>query len=244
MIAAVKAEVRKLYTVRSTYVLTLIAFALVVAINFWAVGYKATGTIGHDYIQQAVFDSLAGIGILAGIVGVLLMTHEYRYNTIYYALVASTNRLKLLWAKFIAVMGYVVLFTLAVVALSVAAVSVGLQMGDHTLPAQTIAWGQMLARGLYYMCGLAAFGLLFAVLIRNQIGTLVLYLLAPGTVEALASLVLKERTVYLPFTALGSMITNTPLHHITRGESALVVLAWLAVGWIVAAILFVKRDAN
>lgn len=244
MITAIKAELRKLRTVRSTYILTLIAFALLVFIDFWAVGYKANGVIGNGYVQTAMLNSLAGVGIFAGIVGVLLVTHEYRYNTIYYALTTTTSRLKLLGAKYLAAMGYVFVFTLVAIALSGVAVLVGLNMGNHAVPAQTYEWAKILGWGLFYMFGGASFGLLFAVLIRNQIGTLVVYLLAPGTIEALAGLVLKERTAYLPFTALSNTIANMPGSYISRTESALVVLAWLVVGWVIAAILFVKRDAN
>lgn len=244
MITAIKAELRKLFTVRSTYVLTIFALGLTLLIDFWAVGYKATGKIAHDYVQTAVFDSLVGVGVFAGVVGILLVTHEYRYNTIYYALTGTTNRLKFLGAKYIAILAYTVVFALAVIALAVLAVLIGLHMGDRQMPAQTLQWGKMLGFGLLYLFGMASFGFVFASLIRNQIGTLVAFFVAPGTIEGLASLVLKQRTAYLPFTALGNTISNVPNLYISRVESALVVLAWLVVGWTIAAILFVKRDAN
>lgn len=244
MITAIKAELRKLRTVRSTYVLTFIAFGLLILVDFWATGYKAGATIGKDYVQSTILSSFGGIGVFAGIVGVLLVTNEYRYNTIYYALTSTTSRLRLLAAKWVAAMSYILLFTVATVVIAMLAVIIGLHLGNHAMPAQTYDWAKILGWGLFYMVAGSSFGLLFAVLIRNQIGTIVVYLLAPGTIEALASLVLKQRTAYLPFTALGSTISEAATPYLSRVESALVVLAWLVVGWVIAAILFVKRDAN
>jgi uncharacterized membrane protein len=83
--------------------------------------------------------------------------------------------------------------------------------------------------------------MIFAFIIRNQIGTIVALIFLPGTVEGLLGLLLKENNFYLPFSALNGVINQIPFSH---GKSALVALAYVAVGWIVAALLFKRRDAN
>lgn len=244
MIRAFKAEMRKLLTVRSSYILLLIALLLGGFISYWVLGYKAEQvTIGSSYLQDSIFGMLSGLSIFAGIAGILLMTHEYRYNTIYYALTSARSRTKLLLSKILVVSVYAIVFAVTLALTSTLLVLLGLHVGHHELVAQHFQWGELLWRGLFYMGGITLFGLLFAVLIRNQIGTIVLYLFMPGTIEQLAALVLKDNAAYLPFTSLGNLMMQKP-NHLSYATSALVALAWLVGGWIIAWLLFLKRDAN
>lgn len=244
MIAAMKAEFRKLLTVRSTYILLLISILLGGFINYWAVGYKASQNVADvHYLQGAVLTTVANLSTFAGIVGILLMTHEYRYNTIYYALTSTKSRTKLLLAKAVAVGGYTVVFSVLLAAVSVLMVTLGLHVGHHEIVAQTFQWTEILWRGFAYMFGVTLLGLILAILIRNQIGSIVVYMFLPGTIEALATLVLKAKAAYLPFTALGNIIAEHP-NHLSRTTSALVALIWVVVGWVIGWILFLKRDAN
>ena len=244
MITALKAEFRKLLSVRSSYILLLITLALGGFISYWVLGYKAEGgAIGDFYLQDSIFRMLSGLSVFAGIAGILLMTHEYRYNTIYYALTAARSRTKILLAKITVVAVYAVVFAALLALFSVLMTMLGLHIGHHTLTAQHFQWGEIAWRSLAYIGGVTLFGLLFAVLVRNQIGTIVLYLFMPGTIEPLAGLVLKSKVAYLPFTALGNIMVQKP-DYLSHGKSALVALVWLAVGWIIAWLLFLKRDAN
>ena len=239
-----KAEFRKLLTVRSTYIMLLVSLLLGGFISYWVVGYKAGQNVTDAfYLQNHIFSMLSGMSLFAGIVGILLMTHEYRYNTIYYALTSTRSRTKLLLAKAIAVLGYTVVFSVLLAAFSVLMVILGLHIGHHEIVAQSFQWAELLWRGFAYMFGITLFGLILAILIRNQIGSIVVYMFMPGTIEALASLVLKAKAAYLPFTSLGNVIAERPVH-LSHTGSALVALSWLVVGWVVGWILFLKRDAN
>lgn len=246
MIAALKAEFRKLLTVRSSYILLLVALALGGFINYWVFGYKAGQeaiVAGSGYLQNSLFNTLSGVSIFAGIAGILLMTHEYRYNTIFYALTAARSRTKLLLAKISVVVVYAVVFAVLLTVVSLLMAKLGLHVGHHVLVAQHFQWGDVIWRSLVYIGGVVLFGLLFAVLVRNQIGTIVLYLFMPGTIEPLAGLVLKSKIAYLPFTSLGNVVTQKP-EYFSHAKSALVALVWLIVGWVIAWLLFLKRDAN
>lgn len=91
----------------------------------------------------------------------------------------------------------------------------------------------------------SGFALLLAVLIRNQLGAIVSIFAAP-VVEHLLSLIIKQNSVYLPFTALDAVLTHSrPAEgFITYTHAALVVMVYLVVGWLVAWLLFVRRDAS
>lgn len=246
MITALKAEFRKLLTVRSSYILLLVALGLGGFINYWVFGYKAgqeAVVAGSGYLQNSLFNTFGGLSIFAGIAGILLMTHEYRYNTIYYALTAARSRTKLLLAKITVVVTYAIVFAVLLTGVSILMTMFGLHIGHHVLVAQHFQWGEIVWRSLAYIGGVALFGLLFAVLVRNQIGTIVLYVFMPGTIEPLIGLVLKSKIAYLPFTALGNIVTQKP-DYLSHGKSALVALTWMVVGWIIAWVLFLKRDAN
>ncbi|HET8709544.1 MAG TPA: hypothetical protein VFL85_04685, partial [Candidatus Saccharimonadales bacterium] len=83
---------------------------------------------------------------------------------------------------------------------------------------------------------------LLAVLVRSQVGAIAALFLIPGVIEQLLMRLLKEKSIYLPFTALHSVINFDP--KISDIKSALVFGAYLVVGWIIAWIIFLKRDAN
>src|SRR5665213_4567341 len=127
MIPALKSEFKKLLTVRSTYLLSLGFLLLVGFLAFYVQGFKnvPTETLSPiDHAKASLF--LAGtitqfanvISVAGGLIGLLLLTHEYRYNTIVYTLSASNSRSKVLAAKIIAALTYV--FAFSVVATVVA----------------------------------------------------------------------------------------------------------------------------
>jgi hypothetical protein len=85
-------------------------------------------------------------------------------------------------------------------------------------------------------------------LIRNQVGTIVTTFLLFGPVEGILDAVLGHNALYLPFTALGNVLrsktVNTVLLPVSPGRAALAFAADIAVGWLVAGMLFLRRDAS
>jgi ABC-2 type transport system permease protein len=237
--ALIKAEVRKLLTIRSTYILTIIAFVLIGILTFWAMGYK--GDSGSKLLMEAVMEGVGMMAIFVALVAALNITHEYRYNTIMYTLTSANSRSKVLLAKVLVLMGFSLL--LVVVASGFAALMawLGASMKPIALAPQVFNFWDTAWRILFSVEAWAMLGLLFGFLFRHVVGAIVALFLLPSTVEGLLSLILKDNIRYLPYTALeqvhgGSLLSPT--------KGALVFSAWLVGGWLVAWFLFLKRDAN
>ena len=248
MLPAITAEFRKLFTVRSTYIVSVLAILLSGFFSFYIQGMRAEGSLMFTgKLQDEIISTVALLAIFGAIIATLLITHEYRYNTIMYTLTASNSRSKVIIAKITAVMGYVLLFALTGVIVSVAAMYLGLAVKDYSLISQTIHWGDLLWRCFYYMLAYGLAGLVLGFLARQVVGAIVIIFLFPSTIEPLLGLLLKENAKYLPFTALNRVVDNSPAQSgdaLTVGVAAAVFGGYLAVAWIVAWVLFYRRDAN
>ncbi len=245
MINAIKAEYRKILTVRSTYVLIAIALLIVGLVSFYIDGLKG------DFIN---FDpnKLAGevtssVGIITGIVsfiGVLLVTHEYRYNTISYTLTLSRNRTQVFFAKIIAISTLAVVMALFVGALAPALTDLGLKIQGGYLAHQVFPLADLFWRSIYFSWGYSMMGMIFALIIRAQVGTFLALLFLPGTIEPLLGLLFKKDVVYLPFMALQGVLSHNHIQMISYQRAALVSFGYITVGLFIAWQLFLRRDAN
>lgn len=254
MIPAIKAEFRKLWTVRSTYVLFAVAFALVMLFAFYVEGVKAPPGAAYDTDKLAgeVINAVMTVSVIGALAGVLLMTHEYRYNTIMYTVTSSNSRIKTLLAKFIAVSVFSILFTATFALLSPCMTWLGMSIKGMTLVPQHIDIFSLVWRALFVGWAFQMIGLVTAALLRNQIGTIVVLLMTPSTAEPLMGLLLKHNAFYLPFSAITQVLqhrttgTSPETIHIAMsyGKAAIVVLIYLSVLWVAAALLFKWRDAN
>lgn len=273
MKATLAAEFRKLLTVRSTYVICLVFLLLSAFFAFYVHGYKdsiaqqnmLTGASPIDRAGAALFAAssitqVANIISVAGaLVALLLLTHEYRYNTIVYTLTSANRRSKVLASKIIAVLACVLLFSVVATAISLALVWAGAAAAGHSLPPQNVDLLTYFGKCVFFCEAFAMAGLLFAALFRNQIGAIAALLIFPNTVEGLLALLLKKNAVYLPFTALQQVvqapevsIAHAPAHQmhdaatgsLTPAHGAWVFLAYLVAVWVIAWILFLRRDAN
>jgi len=246
MIAALRAEIRKLLTLRSTYILVGLAILFLFLIAFYVNGYRLAGADLRDPHQLAtdITGALTSLPTIFGsIIAILLVTHEYRYNTIMYTLTASNSRSKVLFAKILAISIFALLFTVVIGVLSPVLSYLGVHAHGHALAAQTIPYGSLVWRGLFYGWASILAGLLLASLFRNQIVSIVSLFVIPSLEQALA-LVLKNNSVYLPFMSSNEVLMRPERGSITYGHAALVFLTYLVIGWIVAWTLFLRRDAN
>lgn len=248
MLATLKAEYRKLYTIRSTYIISGLSIVFLAAISFWFVGYKAdpTSALNANIVSRELLSNISFLAIFAAIVSILSITHEYRYNTIMYTLTASNSRSKVLLSKFIATISFSVLYIAVGLAVAVGALLFGMQLADINLIKQYVDWGDLLWRLGFYAIGFASMGLLFGFLFRNVVGAVVTILLMPATIEQLLSLALKDNAVYLPFRALYAVVSPGGMdpNALSPTKAAWVFGVYFVVGWIVAWILFVRRDAT
>ncbi|HSX18130.1 MAG TPA: ABC transporter permease [Candidatus Saccharimonadales bacterium] len=250
MIATLKAELRKIYNIRSTYAILLFSLVLMLIFAFWVEGIKAgeNGRAVTDSGKLAglLLDAITNLAFWGAIVGILSVTHEYRYNTIVYTLTASRSRSRVLLSKIIAVSLFAVFFSIFVSVFAVALMYLGLAIKGVSLSHQVLPL-DLIWRILFVGWGYSMGGLLLASLIRQQVGSIVAFFVLPNLVEALVGLLLKDNKMYLPFTSLQQVtkVQNTELRHtLSHGRAALVFGVYLIVGWIVAWYLFLRRDAT
>ncbi|MDB5175668.1 MAG: hypothetical protein JWM81_526 [Candidatus Saccharibacteria bacterium] len=242
--AALKAELRKLFMIRSTYVLSATAVIIIGIGAGYANGFKLTTAQLHSplQLQGSVVDIINLVSIFPALIGILLMTHEYRYNTILYSLTSNRSRTKFLAAKFIALSIFAIVFILAAALIAALFSNIGAHIAGHSLVTQSFAYSDTVWRIIFGGWGYAVISLLIATLVRNQIAAVVSLFIIPSTVEGLLSLLLRDNTIYLPFNALNAVLTKSP--HISYGHAALTVTVYLFFGWLIAWILFLRRDAN
>lgn len=243
MMNSIKSEFRKLLTIRSTYIIMGLAALLILLIAGFAEGYRGTqeSLQNPTVLINGAKSSIALAAIFSAIVAILFFTHEYRYNTIIYTLTASKSRTQTLLAKVVVISCFALVVSLFAAALWPLMINVGAQLHGLSIAPQSIAYGDLLRYGLFYGWAFTMFGLLFAAIIRNQVGSIVAIFVLPGTLEGLVGLLLKENSRYLPFNALNSITMPGP---ISSSRGVLVVLIYLVVGWLIAWQLFLRRDAN
>jgi ABC-type transport system involved in multi-copper enzyme maturation permease subunit len=242
MINAIKAEFRKLYTVRSTYVIFAICLLITVFFAFYIEGFKATDfATNPGKLASEVTSAVNTLAVFGALVGLLLVTHEYRYNTIMYTITASKSRTRVFLAKLVVISVFAVVFTLAFAVLSPVLTSLAISIRGVELIPQVYDVGSLLWRALFVGWGTAMAAFIIAMLIRSQVGAIAALLLIPPTAEQLLSLLLKENAVYLPFMSLTNVLLPGA---VSASKSALVFLCYLVPSLLITWVLFLRRDAN
>jgi ABC-type transport system involved in multi-copper enzyme maturation permease subunit len=247
MIPILKAEFRKLLTVRSTYFIFGITLLIVAFFAGFIEGFQASPvSLQQPHLLEGESTSaIVFVGLIMAFAGLLLMGHEYRYNTIMYSLTSSNRRLKVLAAKVVCVSVFAVVGSLIVTFFSPLCTIAGAALHGHNIGAQQFGVWSLVWRCLFCGWGYAMYALILVAILRNQIGAIVTFLLTPLIGENILGLLLKHNVIYLPFTATQAVASPTGLgNHTTSGHEAAVVLVYVAVGLVVSAVLFVRRDAN
>lgn len=255
MKAILKAEFRKLLSVRSTYVVGLLALLLSAGLmafyieGMWGKSGSAAGMLSERAVTEIVLNSFSTVSIFVAIVAMLQIVHEYRHNTIVYTLTAANSRTKAFFAK-LAVLGvYAVVFSFAAAFLSLILYFVGIAIRGGSLPPQSVDWLDIIGRGLFINLSYMAIGAITAYLSRNIALAIAVVLIVPSTVEQLLSLLLRENSKFLPFTALGQLTIANPsdlqqINALTMPAALLLVSFYLTVGVVTTWYFFLRRDAN
>lgn len=249
MIAALKAEFRKLFSVRATYFCLFAIVILEGLFAFYGDGIRAekANLVVHTYLANEVSNAIPVVALFIGIAGVLLVGNEYRHNTIFYTLTASNSRTRIITAKLLLMAKFSIVFSVLLGFLSPALVVLGLHAGGHHYVSQTFPIWPLLWRAAYYGLGFTMFGMAMAFIIRNQIGTIVTYLVLPGFIEPLLGHLFQTWQKFLPFDLL-NQVANTPgtptQYGISSPRAAGLYLIYMAVLLIFSYALFLKRDAN
>jgi ABC-2 type transport system permease protein len=248
MKAAYKSELKKLLTVRSTYYLLAIVFLLISFLSFYIAGWHLhrVNLLSPTALSGDITMAIGGVSIFVALIAVLLMTHEYRYNTIMYTLTLSNNRNKVMLAKILVITGLAIVFTLFFATYSPLIALLGIHVHHLHLVHQTLHYWNLLWRCLFFGWGYAMVGLVIAALIRNQVGAIITLFIIPTVVEGILQQLLNNNVVYLPFSALHQVIGtgrnfNSQLSSI---HAAMVFMGYLIIAWVLAWVLFLRRDAE
>lgn len=255
MMALLKSEFRKLLSVRMTYVVTLIGFVITGGLmSFYSMGMNDARMGGQDprFMEGAILNNASFMAVFVCIVALLMVTHEYRYNTIMYTLTSSAGRTKAFLAKLAAIGIFAIAVTAFISVAGPLLVLLGMKLkGVEFAVSQTIPYLDVAWRCLYYGFGMATFAAIIAYIIRNQVGTIATFFVAINTVEGvIGSLLLKENAKWLPFTSIQHVVNVTPPEGIggqgywSPSQAALLFSVYLAIGTVIAWLLFLRRDAN
>ena len=249
----VRAEWIKLRSLRST-TLTLIAAVVAMIGLAWLVGAATNSHWSRmDLMERLRFNavdrSLAGVHLAqlaVGVLGVLVITGEYATGMVRATLSAVPRRLPVLWAK-------AGLYAVVTFVLMLGAAFASFLVGQHFLAthgttlAAPHAWRAIFGvAGYLTMVALLAVSLGF--IIRSTAGGIAtlfgLLLVLPGIGLLLPTDWQKHTLPYLPSNAGESIFSALPDPTALSPEKGLFVLVvWVAVGLLTAALLLKRRDA-
>jgi ABC-type transport system involved in multi-copper enzyme maturation permease subunit len=247
MIPTLKAEFRKLLSVRSTYSIVIGALLLVVLFAGFIEGFRANPIAlrSPSLLAGESTSAIVFVGLILAFAGLLLMGHEYRYNTVMYTLATANRRYKIILAKVIAVSVFAICTSLIVAFFSPLCTIVGAHLHGNSVGPQMFDYWSVIWRCAFCGWGYAIYAFALIAIMRNQVGAIVTFLMVPLIGENILGVLLKNNSKYLPFGALQSVASPAMT---ARGASsaheALIVLVYVAVGLLVGTVLFVRRDAN
>lgn len=252
MVNSLKSEFRKLLTIRSTYYITLFVLAFGAFLAIYVFGYQqgsqpATSPI---YMRDVLYNMISTFSTFAGIIAILNVAHEYRFNTISYTFTAARHRLTVLASKVIVLLTYATVLAGVTLAIGYFGAKFGLDLRNVDLAPQQLPLAEVWWQYLAYVWGSVLIGVILAVLIRGLVGSIVAMFLMP-TLEGILSLILKTNTKYLPFRSLDAIAATPNPSPLAQGievlshTAALGVFAiYLVVFGTLAVLAFLKRDAS
>lgn len=245
-----KAELRKLLTIRSTYIMVIIGTLLIVILSFWVNGYKGIGGSASSQLTSGAIDEIVmqatGVGVLfCMIIAILFTAHEYRYNTIIYTLTSESKRSKVLISKVLTITAFSIVLGLFFAILGYLTYKLGILLRGADLPAQNISLSTALLKISFFYMGYALFATFSSFIARSVVASVSIMFMIPAMVEPLLSPVLSENSKYLPFVALNSTISSSSSPNTLASGDAIVVTGfYILIMFFVTLALFIRRDAN
>ena len=246
------AELRKLTTVRTTWVITVlgVAFAAVGA-GFFLFETEFTGPFtGTDAQIAAAVDNVGAMSPVVVVVGLLAMTTEFRHGTAGRTFQLTPSRTRVMLAKLVVGAVYGVVFSLvglAAVAAVVAAASIGLDNGlDPGADTFAAVWRTPVGLALATVLGVA-----IGALLRNQVVAITATLVYLFLGEQLFNQFFPEVARWLPFQALQALYASEEtmatvpegmLQPLDAPVALAVFLGYVAVAAIAATALLRYRD--
>lgn len=191
-------ELFKLRSQRSMWVILGLALGLpLLGLVAVAVAPEPGMSLATEAGQRAFFRSASGI-TPALIFGVLVITGDYRHRTITATLLATPRREKMMLGKLVAVTGVALLYGLVLAALSIAALLIALNAEGVTLELTVAEAVVQQLRDIVAVALFAAFGLGVGAIIANQVGALLVVLVAEPFLGQFLSLVAEDVVRFFP----------------------------------------------
>ncbi len=245
MSRAIAAELFKLRTTRTSWGVTLGSIALVVIISLIAA--LAGDFSSTDEAPGADLMEISGlVQIFALVLGILVVSTEFRHGTITPSLLAVPDRVRLVLAKLVAslaagaLLGLVASALCAVIVLPLLS-SRGIDTGTDTSDVLKLIAGNTAASALY-----AAIGVGLGALIRNQVGAIIGALGWIFLIEPLLTLIPGFEDVitrWFPTGAANALAgTASSSDALDQVPAGLLLVAYAAV--FVAAGVYVLRDRD
>jgi ABC-2 type transport system permease protein len=253
MLDTIKSDIRKLFTVRSTYILLIVGTILATFVAFYVEAFwgKSGSPAGRMSLKPfAIHEVLAGAASLIttflAIIAILQVGHEYRYNTIMYTLTASPSRLKVYLSKLLTLSIFSLLAGSLCVLIALGAYILGLSIKGAELPVQDFRILPELARMVFYLLAYGVLGVALGLLVRSLIVAITIIFIVPSMIEPLLGMVLHDNAKYLPISSLDQVMNSTTMQGaaLSHNTAILVSGSYLLVLAVVALVLFLRRDAN
>ncbi|MFP4636086.1 MAG: ABC transporter permease [Nitriliruptoraceae bacterium] len=246
------AELRKLTTVRTTWVITLLgAVFAAFGAGFFLFETELSGPFtGADGQIAAAIENVGSMSPVVVVVGLLAMTTEFRHGTAGRTFQLTPSRTRVMLAKLVIGALYGVAFAvfgtvLVAVVVAVAALGIddALDIGPDTVAA---VWQAPVGLGLATVLGVS-----IGALLRNQVVAVTVTLVYLFLGEQLFNQFFPELARWLPFQALQALYTSEEtlaampegmIQPLDAPVALAVFLAYVAVATIGATILLRYRD--
>ena len=244
------AELRKLWTTRTTWVLTVVGLLLAALFAMTIAFGDSSGFDGSDQVLAVSVSQVGANPFIVLIVALLAMTTEFRHRTIGRTLQLIPSRMRVLVLKLAAAVTYAVFFYLAsllvllVVDLIAAARNdLALSPGRETF---TALW-----HGVAGLVLTACLGVAVGALIRSQVVAITVSLIWLFIVENLAAALSPSIGRWLPFQALSAIFRAEAFEAesmpgfvapLSAPVALATFLAYVVGGTALAAVLLRKRD--
>jgi ABC-2 type transport system permease protein len=237
----VRSEWIKLFTTRTTWMMLGIGLLGEALFAGLYVGLASLENIGN-------LDKVAtGVGLLLVlmlVLGVLVITTEFRHGTASSTFLAAPRRHRVLVAKLVVTLAIGLLAGLAFVVVNAGlAVPLFSGRGGDLPPAS-----EMVATYAGVVVSLAlvgAFGLGIGAIVRNQVGAIIAAIAFFFVLSPLPSLLPGSIGDYFPAEALGALHHNPGEDHgLSQVAGGLVLAGWVAALWAIGTALVVRRDVS
>ena len=255
----VKAELRKLAYSRSTYGLLLASiFVAVLSTVFTPIVIEQdeTGVFGSledQAMVDGVYANAISSYIFAIILGILIMSGEFRHGTAVATFLASPKRARVLTAKLVVAAFAGAMFQIISAALAVVAGYFTLTFFENvTAPGESVFLNLAVASVLSGAV-LGLVGVAIGSLLRNQLIAIVSTLVWLFVIEPIILLVFVDAGKWLPTGAITGMLAIefesealgvSTADYLSPGLSALVLFGYGAIFTVVALVSSMRRDID